>query len=249
MKRLLIGVVLLAGLALPVGAQVLLELLEANYRIETRLFEKELAGYDEARRAEKEAHDALRSRSDTLDQALRTRRGQLDELNRLEGEVAKASEAAYAATRELAARRQQLYRRMAKLAELDTEIQREQGRRLVAPSRLDGFWEMEIAPTGEVGLLKLRVDGTLVTGTYRLTGDRRGSVRGTVSNNRLDLERIDAANGFDSVLRGEFTPATRKITGEWNAVDLSGGRLGGGTWTARKLSPAEEENLSVEPDL
>lgn len=230
------------------SAQSVLEVLEANYRIESRLFDADLLRYDEVRRRERDAHQALRTRSDTLDRALRTRRGGLDLLNRLEGEVAQASEAAFAATRELAARRQQLYQRMARLAELNVEIEREQGRQLIPQSRLDGFWEMELAPTGEVGLLKLRVEGTLVTGTYRLSGGLQGSVRGTVSNDELSLERIDSASGFDSVLQGEFNPATRKITGEWTAVDLSGGRLGGGTWTARKLSPAEEENLRVEQD-
>ena len=246
MKRSLVVFLLLAAASSLATAQTLLDVLQANYRIESRLFDGELARYDEARRREREAHQNLRSRSDTLDRTLRTRRGRLDELNRLEGEVAEASETAYAATRELAARRQGLYTRMAKLAELDAEIQREQGQRLVPPSRLDGFWEMDIQPTEEVGLLKLRVEGTLVTGTYKLSGDRQGSVRGTVTQNKLSLERIDARSGFDSVLQGDFNPGTRKITGEWTAVDLSGGRLGGGSWTARKLSPAEEENLRVD---
>jgi len=239
---------LLAALSATASAQALLEVLEANYRIESRLFDGELIRYNAARQREREAHRTLRTRSDTLDQALRTRRGRLDVLNKLESEVNQASEAAFAATRGLAMHRQQLYQRMAKLAELDAEIERERGRQLVPASRLEGFWEMEIAPTGEVGMLKLRVEGTLVTGTYRLSGGQQGSVRGTVSNDNLSLERIDSTNGFDSVLQGEFSPATRKITGEWSAVDLSGGRLGGGTWTARKLSPVEEESLRLDSD-
>jgi hypothetical protein len=247
-KQSWVALLVLAALSATASAQALLEVLEANYRIESRLFDGELIRYNEARQRERDAHSTLRSRSDTLDQALRTRRGRLEELNKLEGEVSKASEAAFAATRELAMRRQQLYQRMAKLAELNAEIERERGRRLVPASRLDGFWEMEIAPTGEVGLLKLRVEGTLVTGTYRLSGGQQGSLRGTVSNDNLSLERIDSTSGFDSVLEGEFSPSTRKITGEWTAVDLSGGRLGGGTWTARKLSPVEEENLQLEGD-
>ena len=237
---LLVALLSCASLA---AAQTVLEILEANYRIESRLFDADLASYNEARVGEAEAHRTLRSRSDNLDRTLRNRRARVDQLQRLEAEVAQARELAFAASRELAAHRRQLYRRMTQLAELESEIRSQEGRQLVPPSRLDGFWELEFSPTGEVGLLKLRVEGTLITGTYRLSGPRSGSVRGTLADNKVDLERIDNANGFDSVLEGEFNPATRQITGQWTAVDLSGGRLGGGTFRARKLSPAEELRL------
>ena len=240
----------LAALALgPASGQTLLEALEADQRVETRLFDGELERYDRARLGEREAHQTLRTRADLLDRALKRRNTGLDRLSELESGVTEARETAYAASRELAAQRRQLYLRMAKLAELDAEITRERGRSLVPPSVLDGFWEIEFQPSGEVGLLKLRVDGTLVTGTYRVSGSRTGSVRGTIADNKVDLERIDKANGFDSVLEGEFNPANRQIKGGWTAVDLSGGRLGGGTWTARKLSPVEEQRLNIEPEL
>ncbi len=245
MHRPLILLSLLAAAA-PAAAQNLLEVLEANLRIETRLFEGELERYDQARRREETAHKTLRTRSAELDRALRSGGARLGRLDELEAEVTEARESAFAASRELADLRQQLYGRMAALAELNAEIRREQGRRLVPASRLEGFWEIEIVPTGEVGLLQLRVEGTLITGTYRLSGQRTGSVRGTLADNQVDLERIDNSNGFDSVLEGKFNPATRQITGGWTAVDVSGGRPGGGTWKARKLSPAEEENLQVE---
>lgn len=236
---------LLVSLASVLAAQTLLEVLEAKYEIESRLFDAELARYGEARLGEVDAHRKLRSSSDAVDRALRNRSSRMDLLTRLEGEVSQARELAYSASRELAAQRRQLYRRMNLLAELDVEIRAERGKQLVEPSRLDGFWELDFEPTGEVGLLRLRVEGTLITGTYRLSGPRSGSVRGTLADNKVDLERIDNANGFDSVLEGDFNPATRQIRGQWTAVDLSGGRLGGGTWSARKLSPAEEENLDV----
>lgn len=233
------------SLTASLAAQNVLEVLEADYRIESRLFDGELARYNEARLGEVEAHRNLRSSSDTLDRTLRNRGARMDQLTKLEAEVTEARELAYSASRDLAAHRRQLYRRMGRLAELDAEIRSEQGKQLLPPSRLDGFWELEFSPTGEVGLLKLRVEGTLITGTYRVSGPRSGSVRGTLADNKVDLERIDNSNGFDSVLEGDFNPATRQIKGQWTAVDLSGGRLGGGTWKARKLSPAEEENLDL----
>ncbi len=233
----------------PASAQTLLEALEASQRVEIRLFDGELERYDRARLGEREAHDTLRTRADLLDRALRRRNTGLDQLAELESAVTVARETAYAASRELAAQRRQLYLRMATLAEIDAEIASERGRALVPPSVLDGFWEIEFEPSGGVGLLKLRVEGTLITGTYRVSGGRTGSVRGTIADNKVDLERIDNANGFDSVLKGEFNPANRQIKGGWTAVDLSGGRLGGGTWKARKLSPAEEQRLQPEPEL
>ncbi len=243
--RFLCVLLVLAASITPAGAQNLLEVLEANRRIENRLLESELTRYEETRLREQEALKELRSRSNALDRAIKRPRPGLDELKQLEAEVAEAREAAYAVSRELSELRQQLFGRMSRLVELEVEIQREQGRQLVPPSQLDGFWNIEFQPTGEVGLLELRVEGTLITGTYRLSGDRTGSVRGTLADNEIELERIDNANGFDSVLEGEYNPATRQIDGGWTAVDVSGGRLGGGTWRARKLSPAEEENLQV----
>lgn len=228
------------------AAQSVLAVLEANRRIENRLFDGELRRYDETRLREREALQALRVSSNVLDREIKRSRPRLDQLELLEAEVAQAREAAYGVSRELSDLRQQLYARMARLAELDAEIQRERGRQLVPQSQLDGFWHIEFQPTGEIGLLKLRVQGTLITGNYRLSGRRIGSVRGTLANDRVELERIDNSSGFDSEMVGEFNPATRRITGRWTAVDVSGGRQGGGTWEASKLSPAEEENLQVE---
>ncbi|MDX1384284.1 MAG: hypothetical protein R3190_11605, partial [Thermoanaerobaculia bacterium] len=247
--RLLLRLAGLAILALTTAAaargQGVLEVLEISYRIEMRLLEGELERYEEARRRQREADNALSEREDRLDQAIRAREAPLDELQRLEREAAAAREAADAAASELARIRSDLYARMARVAELDVELEEERGRRLVPPSRLDGFWELEIQPTGEVGLLKLRVEGTLITGTYRFGNGGQGSVRGTMAGDRVDLERIDSEYGFDAVLEGDFQPANLRMRGRWTAVDLSGGRFGGGTWSARKLTPAEEERLEV----
>ena len=236
----------LLSCAAALAAQPLLEVLESSYRVESLLFDDQLAAYDRARATETEAHRELRSSSENLDRALRDPSTLMTDLERLEAEVGRARALAFAASRELAAHRRALYGRMAKMALLEEEIQAEQGRQLVPPSQLDGFWSLELSPTGEVGLLKLRVEGTLITGTYRLSGPRSGSVRGTLADNKVDLERIDDSTGFDSVLEGDYNPATRQLTGQWTAVDLSGGRLGGGTFRARKLSPAEEENLDLD---
>lgn len=242
----------LAGLAIlgltaaaAAQAQGVLEVLEISYRIEERLLDAELERYEEARLRQREAEGALRESEDRLDQAIRAREAPLDELRRMEREAAAAREAAGAAAAELARVRRELYARMARLAELDAELEEERGRRLVPPSRLDGFWELEMQPTGEVGLLKLRAEGTLLTGTYRFGNGGRGSVRGTVAGDRVDLERIDTEYGFDAVLEGSFRPANLRMRGRWTAVDVSGGRFGGGTWSARKLSPAEEDRLEV----
>ncbi len=247
MTRYLTVLLALAAAVTAADAQSVIQLLEANRRIESRLLDDELKRYEATRLREQEAHQALRAQSDRLDQAIRVTRPPMEELERLESEVGKARETAFAVSRELSDLRRALYGRMARLAELDNEIRRAQGRLLVPTSQLDGFWNIEFQPTGEVGLLELRVQGTLITGTYRLSGRRNGSVRGTLANNEVELERIDNMNGFDSVLEGSYNPATRQIRGGWTAVDVSGGRQGGGTWRARKLSPAEEENLQVEP--
>ena len=134
--------------------------------------------------------------------------------------------------------------------------------------KLDGRWRIELAPSSEVGLLDLRLDGTLVTGAYRLSNGEQGSVRGTYANHRLELERVDTVRGVDMTLSGVHDPETGEISGTWEArgpSDVTGsagrrdavtGALRGsvetpargretrdvsGEWAARKISPARDD--------
>lgn len=75
-----------------------------------------------------------------------------------------------------------------------------------------------------------------MSGTYRLESGAEGSLRGTFSGNRLELTRIDAAQGEDLTLEGSYDPASGELAGVWRAKELAAGRPAAGEWTASKLA-------------
>jgi len=153
-----------------------------------------------------------------------------------ERELAGTRETAFALARESADRRRELLARAARIGELRLEIAKHSRVDLVGKTGLDGLWQIELAGAGIEGVVDFRSEGTLVTGTYRLSDGSRGSLRGTLANRRLDLERIDWDRGFDTTLRGEFNAAAGVIEGTWIALDVSGGAPTSGSWTARRIS-------------
>jgi hypothetical protein len=152
-------------------------------------------------------------------------------------------ETAIARSRDSADLRRQLILRMERLLELGAEIERQRDRALVKTGDLEGFWRIELTPYPGFGLLELRFDGTLVTGTYRFSNGDYGSVRGTYANHFLKLERIEASRGFDGTMEGEHDPGTGVIQGIWQSIDLTRDEQAYGDWTAHKLSPFETEAL------
>jgi len=75
----------------------------------------------------------------------------------------------------------------------------------------------------------LRQLSAQVSGPYRLSNGRQGSLQGTLYGDRLRLQAIDAASG--------------QIEGRWTAMDLSSGLPSTGDWLADKDSSQEEIDL------
>lgn len=98
---------------------------------------------------------------------------------------------------------------------------------------LDGTWELTVQP-GLKGTVFLVQQGTLVSGTYELSGGWTGSVRGTLVANKIRLERIDSQLGFAAIYYGELNlsadPAV--IQGRWEATQLAAGMPSAGGWRA-----------------
>lgn len=98
---------------------------------------------------------------------------------------------------------------------------------------LDGTWELTVQP-GLTGTVFLVQQGTLVSGTYELSGGWTGSVRGTLVANKIRLERIDSQLGFAAIYYGELNlskePAV--IQGRWEATQLAAGMPSAGGWRA-----------------
>ncbi len=135
--------------------------------------------------------------------------------------------------------------RVRRVAALKSEIlrRREAGRSPEDP--LSGRWEVQINPGPVHGVFRFVLDGTLVWGDYTLDGGFRGSLRGTLVSDRLNLERIDSEQGFDARFWGRLNAAQRKITGTWEATALAPA-VGpvAGSWTA---APAKEPEEGEKP--
>lgn len=212
---------------------------ELTFTLEARLLDAGLERYTVARQREDEARVELQQLGETMDGALANREVSLDRLRNLDEELASAREAAMARSKESAQLRRRIFAQMERLEELGRQIQRQRDRTLVVTEDLDGFWLIEITDHGS-GLLELRLDGTLVSGTYRLDNGAQGSVRGTYTNHRLMLDRIDTLHGFESTLEGEHDTESGELRGTWQAQEISDGRSAYGDWAARKLAPGED---------
>jgi len=108
---------------------------------------------------------------------------------------------------------------------------------------LSGTWRVVMEPGGQEGLMYLQLDGTLVQGTYRLSGEWSGSLRGTLVSGKVRLERIDSQVGYAATLYGRL--ATRagepRLEGTWEATQLSSGLPSGGSWIAERIEEIPEE--------
>jgi hypothetical protein len=208
--------------------------LETGVTVEARLLERALTQYQEFRALEREAHRRLEDHRRKLDEALRNEAVSVGELRQLESALVALREEAHARARELAEQRARLYNLMERLAELQTEAERQRQLALARKHRFEGTWEIDFGLEGESGEMKLRVDGALVSGFYRLENGAHGSVRGNLAGDTVRLERVDSEFGYDLTFEGAFTPATMELGGDWTAMDLTGGKPSGGKWTARK---------------
>ncbi len=116
---------------------------------------------------------------------------------------------------------------------LEQEIGRLQSQEGQQGDRLSGRWDATVEPGGSTGTFTLRLNGTLVTGVYELSGGWKGSFRGTYVGETLRLERIDAELGFVAVYTGRLVSDT-KLAGSWQATNLAAGLPASGTWVADK---------------
>lgn len=100
---------------------------------------------------------------------------------------------------------------------------------------LTGLWSLTVLP-GLQGTAYLVQQGTLVSGTYELSGGWTGSLRGTLVANKIRLERIDSQLGFAAIFYGELNLSVDPpvIQGRWEATQLATGMASAGGWRAKR---------------
>ena len=100
---------------------------------------------------------------------------------------------------------------------------------------LTGRWKLRVQP-GLSGSMYLVQQGTLISGTYELSGGWTGSLRGTLVANKVRLERIDSQLGFAAIFYGEVNLSADPdaIQGRWEATQLATGLPSAGGWSAMR---------------
>lgn len=111
----------------------------------------------------------------------------------------------------------------------------EAARRSSEAGVLTGQWNLTVHP-GLKGTAYLVHQGTLISGTYELSGGWTGSLRGTVVANKVRLERIDSQLGFAAIFYGEVNLGADPdvIQGRWEATQLATGLPSAGGWRASR---------------
>lgn len=199
---------------------------QVELRLEQRLLSLDLLAYNQTRDRERQASQHVADVLGRLDQALASDAVSLGSLESLQDELAVARGAAHAAEDKLNAQIDKLQERLRRIALLEGDT----GAPARAADAVSGRWQVHIMPQNATATFDLRLDGTVVNGTYKINGGTSGSFRGTFAGGNLRLLRIDAQGGTDSVWLG--TVANGHITGTWTANELASGQPTQGNWTA-----------------
>ena len=97
---------------------------------------------------------------------------------------------------------------------------------------LSGRWSVTLDPGAQRGVFRMSLDGAIVSGEYTLEGGYSGSLRGTLVNDRLRLERVDSRLGFSAIFYGRVARDVSSIAGTWEATTFGSGAPGAGIWKA-----------------
>jgi len=137
-------------------------------------------------------------------------------------------------------RRNSMLENRTMIASIELEVQRLAAEGGGADAPLTGAWQFTVEP-GQEGVAYLQQQGTLVTGTYSLSGGFSGSFRGTFVAGKVRLERIDSQYGFAAIYYGRLVGRGRnaRLQGNWEATQLASGLPSRGSWTASRVIDAE----------
>ena len=108
------------------------------------------------------------------------------------------------------------------------------------PDSVTGRWAVTLDPGSQRGVFRMNLDGTIVSGEYTLDGGYSGSLRGTLVNDRLRMERVDSRLGFSAIFYGRVAKDSTSISGTWESTNFGDGGTGSGVWRAVREEEKEE---------
>ncbi len=228
--------VVLASSGVSVATTPLVLTLQHELRIEEALVEGEMAQFERERarfgeawvRVERGAADFIKATAEGESHASLLLRD--EDLRLAEGEL-------LTGLMEVQRLRRSILEGAARIEATRAELESVLGRGRGGADPLSGTWAMVWEPGGQEGLLNLILDGTLVQGTYVMDGGWTGSMRGSLVNGRVRLERIDAQLGFAAIYYADLQldGGTPRLVGKWEATQLATGLPSAGGWVAERI--------------
>ena len=239
MKRTLLLAALLAIVTPPSGEAQVADSLREQIRIREIVLEGQLEDIAEARQQLRELWSQLELQSGNLMRA--QREGETVDSLRLRDEDLRRIESEFlGAIFSFQQERRAALEHRTMLAVMAIEVERLSAEVGEAEAPLTGTWRLVVEP-GQDGMAYFQQQGTLVTGTYALTGGFSGSFRGTLVAGKVRLERIDSQIGFAAIFYGRLVGQGRnmRLQGNWEATQLASGLASAGNWTGTKVRESE----------
>jgi hypothetical protein len=240
MRKLFALATMLASVAGAGAGDTLSDAVRAELARERRRLTSDASQLTEVTRRLEVALSDLQSSSRAVsDAASRTDAGS-DELVRREEAVAAAEQQ----VRALLERRRLLADRVAERRRTVAILESEARAKTKPSDVLSGRWSVVVEPGEQRGTFRMSLDGALVSGDYSLEGGDTGSLRGTLTEDRVRLERVDSRHGFVAVFHGRLARDGSSIVGTWEATTFGSGGVGSGRWRAQ---PIREEAREESP--
>lgn len=227
--------VLTLGAARPAGAQSA----AADFAAESRRLEDDVTAAQAAWDEQHRLYQDLLAAAQALESALANADASAGTLRALEDRYATALEATVRQARLTSDKRRRVYDGMERLAASGRRVEQEKKAAFEVPLP-GGLWRIEVPDGDLVGLMRLATQGTMVSGDYRLSNGRHGSVSGTYAGGRLELLRVDSQSGRDLSLTAEVDAGRETLAGSWQRSELASGGPAMGTWTGVRLGPGDE---------
>ena len=233
MSALTLGVALILASAAGSAAQELADM-GAEFKQAARMLDVEVEEYGKARERERQDLAELRRVNAEFDKTIADPRASAADLGRLDRQIESARELAIASSRACADARRRMFDQMRVVADLLRDFEDEGVTVAPAAGDIQGSWRLQ-SSNGVSGLLVLDPSGSLVSGSYRLSNGRRGSLRGTFAGDVLELQLVDNALGLIGTIEGRLD-ASGDLAGTWQRMDLTSGQGDtAGRWSATRI--------------
>jgi hypothetical protein len=206
--------------------------------LERTLLEDDTRRYDELARQRAEHTLRASQAHEALDAAIVRREATPPEqLSRLLDQALRADGQRASHVAAMTAVAERIQDRLRRIALLTAELGRPQPREEPAARAgvLTGEWELVFLPSEQRGRASLQHTGTIVAGTYDLSGGWTGSLQGTFVNRKVFLVRIDSRLGRSMELEGYLSSDGSRIRGSWLNYELAGQEGSTGHWSAQRI--------------